>query len=112
MTATVDETGTLDDVLALVAGRLGRPSEGVDPDGSFVASGADSLALLALARDVHTRFGVRVPVRHLFDDMDTPRKLARALGARTDGPAGAGPSAPRPPADEPSADGPFGVQPG
>ncbi|WP_169746163.1 non-ribosomal peptide synthetase [Streptomyces violens] len=70
------------DVLALVARQLGRPAEQLDGDRTFVASGADSLSLMALAREVQKEFGVRVSVRELFSGTDTPHKLAGVLAER------------------------------
>ena len=70
---------TLDAIRALVAAQFGMPVPAVEPDRSLVDLGGDSLSLLALARKVHGRFGVRIPVRELFEEAVTPRGLARRL---------------------------------
>lgn len=73
---------TAGEVLALVADRLVLQAEQLDPECSFVAAGADSLSLMALARAVQSEFGVRVSVRELFTEVDNPRKLAEAVAGR------------------------------
>ncbi|WP_162290779.1 acyl carrier protein, partial [Streptomyces luteocolor] len=75
-------TVTPGDVLAFVSGRLAVPSQPFEPDRSFVAAGSDSLTLMALARALEAEFGVRVSVRELFTDVDTPGKLAETVSAR------------------------------
>ncbi|MFF9904709.1 MupA/Atu3671 family FMN-dependent luciferase-like monooxygenase [Streptomyces olivaceus] len=75
-------TVTVGEVLALVADRLALPTEQLDPERSFVAAGADSLSLMALARAVQSEFGVRVSVRELFTEVGTPQKLAEAVAGR------------------------------
>ncbi|MFD3617466.1 MupA/Atu3671 family FMN-dependent luciferase-like monooxygenase [Streptomyces sp. NPDC058676] len=103
---------TAGEVLALVSSRLGVPAEQLDPGRSFVAAGADSLSLMALARAVQSEFGVRVSVRELFTDVDTPGKLAETVAGRAAEPpapatapaapaAATAPAAPAAPAAEP-----------
>ncbi|MGV9630136.1 phosphopantetheine-binding protein, partial [Streptomyces sp. NPDC003487] len=76
MTVTAGEVlGFVSDRLTVAAGRL-------DPGRSFVAAGADSLSLMALARAVRSEYGVNVSVRELFTDADTPGKLAELVSAR------------------------------
>ncbi|WP_282700700.1 MupA/Atu3671 family FMN-dependent luciferase-like monooxygenase [Streptomyces sp. CC219B] len=76
MTVTAGEVlGFVSDRLTVAAGRL-------DPGRSFVAAGADSLSLMALARAVRSEYGVTVSVRELFTDADTPGKLAELVSAR------------------------------
>ncbi|MEV5982166.1 MupA/Atu3671 family FMN-dependent luciferase-like monooxygenase [Streptomyces sp. NPDC052114] len=75
-------TVTEGDVLAFVSGRLALPGQQFDADASFVSAGADSLALMALARALESEFGVRVSVRELFTAVDTPGKLAGTVAAR------------------------------
>ncbi|MBU6530093.1 non-ribosomal peptide synthetase [Streptomyces mayonensis] len=75
-------TVTAGEVLALVADRLALPEEQLDAERSFVAAGADSLSLMALARAVQSEFGVRVSVRELFTEVDTPQKLAETVAGR------------------------------
>ncbi|MGI5506253.1 MupA/Atu3671 family FMN-dependent luciferase-like monooxygenase [Lentzea sp. CA-135723] len=66
-------------VCSLLAHQLGLPD--VDPDRSFAELGADSLALMSIVRELHLKTGVRVPMRDLFAETDTPRKLAARAGA-------------------------------
>ncbi|MBD0837513.1 non-ribosomal peptide synthetase/type I polyketide synthase [Streptomyces sp. TRM68416] len=73
--------GVLGGVRELAAEALGRPVAEVAPDRSFFELGADSLALMGMTTKLEQRYGVRVPVRELFDSADTPRKLAERLGA-------------------------------
>ncbi|MGV9295791.1 MupA/Atu3671 family FMN-dependent luciferase-like monooxygenase [Amycolatopsis sp. NPDC003676] len=68
-------------VREMTAAQFGIPFESAEPDTSFLDLGGDSLCLLALTRKLHDRFGVRVPVRELFEPSATPRALARRLGA-------------------------------
>ncbi len=60
---------------------------GAAADTTFAAGGADSLSLLSLTRAVQSRFGVRIPIRELFGELDTPRKLAGRLAPAPDRPA-------------------------
>ncbi|WP_432742489.1 amino acid adenylation domain-containing protein [Streptomyces sp. JH002] len=88
------------DVLAVVAEltarKLGVEAAEVRADSSFFALGADSLALMGMTAELSQRYGVRVPVRDLFSDADTPQRLAALITAR-------GGTAPRPTAPAPSA---------
>ncbi|MDR8414087.1 amino acid adenylation domain-containing protein [Nonomuraea sp. 3-1Str] len=71
--------GPLTIIRSLTAERLGLAPADVDVDATFVALGGDSLSLVSLTRQVAGEFGVRVPLRALFDEADTPRKLAEAV---------------------------------
>ncbi|MFC0542577.1 non-ribosomal peptide synthetase/type I polyketide synthase [Kutzneria chonburiensis] len=73
----------LAEVQALVGHRLGIPATEVAPDRTFLEQGADSLSMMALVRGVADRHGVQIPVRDLFAEVDTPRKLAALLPAPT-----------------------------
>ncbi|MBC2901561.1 non-ribosomal peptide synthetase/type I polyketide synthase [Streptomyces cupreus] len=70
----------LDGIRELAAGALGTEVADIVPDRSFFELGADSLALMGMTTQLEQRYGVRVPVRELFDSADTPRKLAERLG--------------------------------
>ncbi|WP_189226532.1 non-ribosomal peptide synthetase/type I polyketide synthase [Saccharothrix coeruleofusca] len=72
------DESSLDVVGSLLAKQLGLPE--VDPDRSFVELGADSLTLMSVVRELDVRHDVRVPVRELFGETDTPRKLAAKVG--------------------------------
>ncbi|MFC0623328.1 amino acid adenylation domain-containing protein [Kribbella deserti] len=96
MPTTDDPAATpvpLDQILALVGDQVGLAAAKVDPDAPFVELGADSLVLVALARDVEQSLGVRVALRELFESADTPRKLAAAVHSQLP----AGPSVDTPP---------------
>ncbi|MCO6008064.1 amino acid adenylation domain-containing protein [Actinoallomurus purpureus] len=71
-----------EDLLALVAGQLGCPVGELDIDKNFIESGADSLSLLAVARRLQVDFGVRVSVKELFTEIDTPLKLIQMLSGK------------------------------
>ncbi|MBM7775039.1 natural product biosynthesis luciferase-like monooxygenase protein/amino acid adenylation domain-containing protein [Actinokineospora baliensis] len=66
----------LSGVRDLVAKALGVEPDAVSPDRSFLEMGADSLSLMGLTRELERVFDLRVPVRDLFADVDTPGKLA------------------------------------
>ncbi|USX53398.1 non-ribosomal peptide synthetase/type I polyketide synthase [Lentzea sp. HUAS12] len=68
----------LDLVSRLLSGQLDLAE--VDPDRTFVELGADSLALMSVVRELQRKAGVRVPMRDLFAETDTPRKLAARVG--------------------------------
>lgn len=68
-----------DDVSAVVAEVFGVDRSAVTADTSFFDLGADSLSLMSLSRAVRARFGTEVPVRMLFTDVDTTRKLAELV---------------------------------
>ncbi|CCK30257.1 hypothetical protein BN159_5878 [Streptomyces davaonensis JCM 4913] len=79
----------LDGIRELAAEALGSPVADITADRSFFELGADSLALMGMTTQLEKRYGVRVPVRELFDSADTPRKLAERIG-------GGGRTAPQP----------------
>jgi amino acid adenylation domain-containing protein len=60
----------------LLEARLGRSLEEDELDSRFLELGFDSLALSQLAGKLRQEFGVRVPVRMLFEDLGAPRPLA------------------------------------
>ncbi|MFC9510057.1 amino acid adenylation domain-containing protein [Streptomyces sp. NPDC057002] len=77
----------VDFIRQLTADKLGRPTADVTPDSSFFELGADSLSLMSMTTELEQRFGVRVPVREVFDSADTPRRLAeRVARLRGDAP--------------------------
>ncbi|MBB0242894.1 amino acid adenylation domain-containing protein [Streptomyces alkaliphilus] len=77
--AGLSEAEPLAAVAELTAAKLGMAAADVTPDSSFFALGADSLSLMGMTTDLEQRYGVRVPVRELFESVDTPRKLAERL---------------------------------
>ncbi|HZN18714.1 MAG TPA: amino acid adenylation domain-containing protein [Micromonosporaceae bacterium] len=87
--------GVLERVRAMTASRLGVPASQVGPEDSFLGLGADSFLLVTMAREVERELGARIPVRDLFGEVSTPRRLAEAITAA------AGSGAPGPPAATP-----------
>ncbi|QMU75420.1 LLM class flavin-dependent oxidoreductase [Streptacidiphilus sp. PB12-B1b] len=76
----VPSEDVLSRVVESVARRLGTGAQGLDPDRTFLDQGADSLALMAIARELGKEFDAQIPLRDLFGDTDTPRRLAQRLG--------------------------------
>ncbi|GAA3010164.1 non-ribosomal peptide synthetase/type I polyketide synthase [Actinokineospora diospyrosa] len=66
----------------LVAKALGLEPDAVSADRSFLEMGADSLSLMGLTRELDRVYDVRIPVRDLFADIDTPGKLAALVTPR------------------------------
>jgi amino acid adenylation domain-containing protein/non-ribosomal peptide synthase protein (TIGR01720 family) len=83
------EGGVLDAVLRATGEILGVDAAGVDPDVAFIEIGSDSLMLAELLRRVEGEHGAKVTPSELFDDYDSPRKLAARIAelvsARTRG---------------------------
>ncbi|WP_309096355.1 non-ribosomal peptide synthetase/type I polyketide synthase, partial [Streptomyces sp.] len=77
---TEPDDDVLDFVRRSTADKLGRPVADVTPDSSFFELGADSLSLMGLTTELRQRYGVRVPVREVFDTADTPGRLAERVG--------------------------------
>jgi amino acid adenylation domain-containing protein len=98
-------------LLALLESRLGSQLQPEDIERSFLELGFDSLALSQLVSKLRQQFGVRVPVRRMFEDLKTPADLARHLlaenatvvKAQTDLPAAAGRGTSSPTATTPAA---------
>ncbi|MEU5165952.1 non-ribosomal peptide synthetase/type I polyketide synthase [Streptomyces mutomycini] len=91
----------LAEVRRLTSEKLGRPAADVAPDSSFFELGADSLSLMGMTAELEQRYGVRVPVRELFDSADTPRALAERLAQLGKGLAGGSVEVPLEPGLEP-----------
>ncbi|MGA5357903.1 amino acid adenylation domain-containing protein [Streptomyces purpurascens] len=88
----------VDAIRKLTADKLGRSTADVTPDSSFFELGADSLSLMSMTTELEQRYGVRVPVREVFDSADTPRRLAeRVARLRGDAPVVREPVAEEPP---------------
>ncbi|WP_416906163.1 amino acid adenylation domain-containing protein [Micromonospora echinospora] len=99
---TVDGA-VLDRVRALTAGKLGLEVPAVGPDETFFSLGADSLLLISMSREIDQAYGVRVPIRELFEDVDTPRRLAeRIIAGSGSSRAEAAPPSPGLPSPPPS----------
>ncbi|GAA3034674.1 type I polyketide synthase [Actinokineospora globicatena] len=69
-------------VRELAAHYLGDKPDRVSADVAFVDMGADSLLMVNMVRDLHSAFGVRIPMRDLFADADTPDRLTAAIVTR------------------------------
>ncbi|HEX8081109.1 MAG TPA: MupA/Atu3671 family FMN-dependent luciferase-like monooxygenase [Jatrophihabitans sp.] len=63
-------------VRELTAHHLGAKLDRVTPDTQFFDLGADSLLMINLVRELEVAFGVRVTMRELFEEMDTPARLS------------------------------------
>ncbi len=69
-------------VLDLTGEQLGLDPYDVTVDHTFAELGADSLSMLRVVEEVGQRFGVELAVSELFDELDTPHKLASAVASR------------------------------
>ncbi|MGV9267972.1 MupA/Atu3671 family FMN-dependent luciferase-like monooxygenase [Kitasatospora sp. NPDC003701] len=77
-------------VVAQTARQLGVAEEAVGAEDPFFDLGADSLSMINMIRDLERAFGVRVPMRELFEDADTPARLAGLIAGRMSAEALAG----------------------
>jgi acyl carrier protein len=79
----------------------------VEARAPFIDMGADSLMMINMLRELEAEFGVRVAMRELFEDADTPARLADLIVTRsTPGEPAPSQPAPAPPiaaAPEPAA---------
>ncbi len=66
----------LDELRTMVARLLQAPAEKLDPHLSFLEMGADSLVLLDAIRNVEKRFGVKLAIRQLFEELTSLDALA------------------------------------
>jgi amino acid adenylation domain-containing protein len=73
----------LEVVLDLTGEQLGLDPYDVTVDHTFAELGADSLSMLRVVEEVTQRFTVSVAVSELFEELNTPHKLASAVAART-----------------------------
>lgn len=75
-------TDVLGGLWQLTAARLGLTGE-PRADETFLALGADSLALMGLVSEIERDFGVRLPVKDLFTVAPTPRDVAALITGET-----------------------------
>lgn len=68
----------------LTAEHLGEQPDRIPADAPFFDLGADSLLMINMLRELETGFGVRVPMRELFEQLDTPQLLGEAIVQRMD----------------------------
>ncbi|WP_211216315.1 beta-ketoacyl synthase N-terminal-like domain-containing protein [Longispora albida] len=82
----------LDRIRELTGRHLGCPVSEVGPDTAFTSLGADSLVMVNMVRDLEREFAVKVSMRELFEEADSPRGLATLIETRMAGlpEAGAG----------------------
>ncbi|MET7637588.1 beta-ketoacyl synthase N-terminal-like domain-containing protein [Streptomyces sp. NPDC005438] len=73
---------TLVRVRELTASQLGFDLDEVEPDKPFFDLGADSLQMINVLRELEAEFGVRVRMRELFEEAETPRLLATLVADR------------------------------
>ncbi|HET9382842.1 MAG TPA: MupA/Atu3671 family FMN-dependent luciferase-like monooxygenase, partial [Streptomyces sp.] len=71
-------------VRELAADHLALPVEEVAPDVAFFDLGADSLLLINMIRRLETAFGVRIAMRELFEEADSPERLTTLITERMD----------------------------
>jgi amino acid adenylation domain-containing protein len=69
-------------VLDLTGEQLGLDPYDVTVDHTFAELGADSLSMLRVVEEVGQRFDVELAVSELFDELNTPHKLASAVASR------------------------------
>ncbi|WP_326557548.1 non-ribosomal peptide synthetase/type I polyketide synthase [Micromonospora sp. NBC_01796] len=81
--STVGDLGpVVDRVREVTARHLGCAPEDIDVDRPFFQMGADSLAMINALREFEGEFGVRLAMRELFEEADTPDKLSRLILSR------------------------------
>ncbi|HEY0640843.1 MAG TPA: acyltransferase domain-containing protein, partial [Pseudonocardiaceae bacterium] len=71
-------------VRELTARHLGEDLDRVTAERDFLDLGADSLLIINLLRELQAIFGVRVPMRELFEQADTPARLGALIAGRMD----------------------------
>ncbi|HEX6290357.1 MAG TPA: MupA/Atu3671 family FMN-dependent luciferase-like monooxygenase, partial [Herpetosiphonaceae bacterium] len=72
----------LEKICELTARQLGQASEDVRPDDLFFDLGADSLLMITMLRELEKLFGVRIAMRELFEEGDSPGQLSRLIKER------------------------------
>lgn len=73
----------LQEIVTVVGGYFDIEPDQLDPAVSFTELGADSMALLGMLRLVEDRYGCKVSLRRLFDDVENPSELAQYIAAHT-----------------------------
>lgn len=97
-----DEVPVVDDMVLsrvreLTAHHLGDKPDRIDVDVPFFDLGADSLLMINMVRELEVAFGVRVAMRELFEEVDTPARLSAVIVERMDPPRLAEPAPSAPP---------------
>ncbi|MBF0418199.1 MAG: aminotransferase class III-fold pyridoxal phosphate-dependent enzyme, partial [Magnetococcales bacterium] len=68
-----------DRLRGLIARQLRAAPDEVDLHTPFLEMGADSLILMEILQAIDKRFGVRIPIRRIFEDLATPQLVAEAI---------------------------------
>jgi iturin family lipopeptide synthetase A len=102
--ATPDLAPVVERVREITARHLGCAPGDIVVDRPFVGMGADSLAMINALREFEGEFGVRLAMRELFEEADTPGKLSRLiLSRRAPAPSASPTPSPPAPAQPPAA---------
>lgn len=114
--AAMKQSGTSVDLILrqitdLTARHLRYETQEITADGSFFDLGADSLQMINVLRELEEEHQVKVTMRELFDEADTPRLLAELIAGRQNGPYDADLAAPAPAPAVPTAVEPEPTQP-
>lgn len=96
--AAPDLAPVVERVREISARHLGCDPDDIAVDRPFVEMGADSLAMINALREFEGEFGVRLAMRELFEEADTPSKLSQLILSRRTPvpPAPPAPAAPAP----------------
>ncbi|MFJ4184334.1 MupA/Atu3671 family FMN-dependent luciferase-like monooxygenase [Kitasatospora sp. NPDC089509] len=76
------EAAVLRRVLEQTARQLGHDEGEVGADDPFFDLGADSLGMINMIRDLERAYRVRISMRELFEEADTPARLAGLIAGR------------------------------
>ncbi|MFV2084571.1 MupA/Atu3671 family FMN-dependent luciferase-like monooxygenase [Micromonospora sp. LOL_021] len=80
--AAPDLAPVVERIREISARHLGCAPDDIVVDRPFVEMGADSLAMINALREFEGEFGVRLAMRELFEEADTPAKLSRLIVSR------------------------------
>jgi acyl carrier protein len=81
-------------ITELTARHLRYETQEITADGSFFDLGADSLQMINVLRELEQEHQVKVSMRELFEEANTPRLLAKLIAGRQDVPYDADLAAP------------------
>jgi acyl transferase domain-containing protein/acyl-CoA synthetase (AMP-forming)/AMP-acid ligase II len=81
------------ELIRMVGGFMHSAPEEIDADMPLIEMGADSLVMVRAVRAIESRYQVSIPIRRLFKDTPTLRKLAESIVRESAKPALAAPSA-------------------
>jgi natural product biosynthesis luciferase-like monooxygenase protein/amino acid adenylation domain-containing protein len=77
-----DDDTVLTRIRELTARHLGDEPDRIGADVPFFDLGADSLLMINMVRELEVAFGVRVSMRELFEEVDTPARLSAVITER------------------------------